>query len=197
MFTIFRLRRLIAFLTLIAVSTGAHSAVTITAVETGGNVVITLEGGGSLDISGMLFGLATESDNNGLINPSNNAMLFGPAGDYTVYQGISGSAFGPGGFAVADSYTGSTGPFGFGGDELFVTDGYVSGDEIAGGSISFAGESFASLGIDSGTYVYTLLGSNDTITLNVVPIPAAVWLFGSALLGLGWLRRSATVSDAP
>jgi len=29
----------------------------------------------------------------------------------------------------------------------------------------------------------------DNIVANVVPIPAAVWLFGSALLGLGWIRR--------
>jgi hypothetical protein len=27
----------------------------------------------------------------------------------------------------------------------------------------------------------------------VVPIPAAVWLFGSALAGLGWMRRKQTV----
>ena len=30
----------------------------------------------------------------------------------------------------------------------------------------------------------------DNIVIDVVPIPAAVWLFGSALLGLGWLRRA-------
>jgi hypothetical protein len=29
--------------------------------------------------------------------------------------------------------------------------------------------------------------------VNVVPIPAAVWLFGSALAGLGWLRRKPAV----
>ncbi len=28
-------------------------------------------------------------------------------------------------------------------------------------------------------------------TTSVVPIPAAVWLFGSALLGLGWMRKKA------
>jgi hypothetical protein len=29
----------------------------------------------------------------------------------------------------------------------------------------------------------------DNFSASVVPIPAAVWLFGSALAGLGWLRR--------
>jgi hypothetical protein len=32
----------------------------------------------------------------------------------------------------------------------------------------------------------------DNITLQAVPIPAAVWLFGSALAGLGWMRRRKT-----
>ncbi len=30
----------------------------------------------------------------------------------------------------------------------------------------------------------------DNIVVNVVPIPAAVWLFASALAGLGWFRRN-------
>jgi hypothetical protein len=30
------------------------------------------------------------------------------------------------------------------------------------------------------------------IAYNIVPIPAAVWLFGSALAGLGWIRRRQT-----
>jgi hypothetical protein len=30
-------------------------------------------------------------------------------------------------------------------------------------------------------------------TISTVPIPAAVWLFGSALAGLGWMRRRKTV----
>ncbi len=29
----------------------------------------------------------------------------------------------------------------------------------------------------------------DNVSVSVVPIPAAAWLFGSALAGLGWLRR--------
>jgi hypothetical protein len=35
--------------------------------------------------------------------------------------------------------------------------------------------------------------SIDNIAYTVVPIPAAVWLFGSALAGLGWLRRKQTI----
>ena len=33
----------------------------------------------------------------------------------------------------------------------------------------------------------------DNIVVQAVPVPAAVWLFGSALAGLGWLRRKQTV----
>jgi hypothetical protein len=33
----------------------------------------------------------------------------------------------------------------------------------------------------------------DNLTATVVPIPAAVWLFGSALAGLGWMRQRQTV----
>ena len=33
----------------------------------------------------------------------------------------------------------------------------------------------------------------DNVQVNIIPIPAAVWLFGSALAGLGWMRRKQTV----
>ena len=35
--------------------------------------------------------------------------------------------------------------------------------------------------------------SGSVTSVSMVPIPAAVWLFGSALAGLGWLRRKQTV----
>lgn len=41
----------------------------------------------------------------------------------------------------------------------------------------------------TGCYLYAHL---DDITVNVVPIPAAAWLFGSALGLLGWMRRKVT-----
>ena len=33
----------------------------------------------------------------------------------------------------------------------------------------------------------------DNVSVSAVPVPAAVWLFGSALAGLGWMRRKQTV----
>jgi hypothetical protein len=41
-------------------------------------------------------------------------------------------------------------------------------------------------------YTEGVYGHIDNIKVNVVPIPAAVWLFGSALAGLGWMRRRQT-----
>ncbi|MCP3908415.1 MAG: VPLPA-CTERM sorting domain-containing protein [Gammaproteobacteria bacterium] len=46
--------------------------------------------------------------------------------------------------------------------------------------------------------IYITSGVPQTLTIDnfsasIVPIPAAVWLFGSALAGLGWLRRKQTV----
>jgi hypothetical protein len=37
------------------------------------------------------------------------------------------------------------------------------------------------------------VGTVYMVASSVVPIPAAAWLFGSALVGLGWLRRKQTV----
>jgi len=53
---------------------------------------------------------------------------------------------------------------------------------------------------NSGTYDYSPLPGDmrraiisGSVVASVVPIPAAVWLFGSALAGLGWMRRKQTV----
>jgi hypothetical protein len=47
-----------------------------------------------------------------------------------------------------------------------------------------------------GTSVVTISGvagvAYEEISITAVPIPAAVWLFGSALGGLGWFRRRQT-----
>ena len=78
-----------------------------------------------------------------------------------------------------------------------VPNGYISGANISGNATKNS-SSFASLGFTPGSYVSTLTnGSNvDTVTVNIgaVPVPAAVWLFGSGLLGLvGMAKRKKAV----
>ncbi len=86
---------------------------------------------------------------------------------------------------------------GFGG-ELAIATGYMSGDALSG-SHTFAGQTFASLGITPGSYDYVL--PSDTITLNFaatpVPLPASLLLLLGALgLGgvLGWRRKPRTAA---
>jgi len=43
----------------------------------------------------------------------------------------------------------------------------------------------------TGNEVGVVLAPADILTITAVPVPAAVWLFGSALAGLGWVRRRA------
>ena len=39
------------------------------------------------------------------------------------------------------------------------------------------------------TTIATVSATSYSLGASVVPIPAAAWLFGSALMGLGWMRR--------
>jgi len=82
----------------------------------------------------------------------------------------------------------------------------ITGFYAAGGTISTtldADETFdtylfdaAWAGLDSFVIGATSTGTPagiDNLVVSAIPVPAAVWLFGSALAGLGWLRRRQTV----
>lgn len=73
---------------------------------------------------------------------------------------------------------------------------------IGAGSATWQNETLSSLGtlppfipitttgVEPGTYVWSWgSGEGESVTLNVVPIPGAVWLFGSALVGIIGFRR--------
>ena len=67
-----------------------------------------------------------------------------------------------------------------------------SGDSLSG-SATYAFETFASIGLTPGTYVWSWGsgGSADSLTLNIVPEPTAVFLLATGLAALAWrLRRS-------
>ena len=120
-------------------------------------------------------------------------------------SGAIAAAFGSGTYAPS-AYTGSGHVFQNFTSSNFKMDlaltssltigGAVNGEVISGISASgtYVG-SFASAGITAGSVVtkYGADSSNyDTVTINTlaaVPIPAAAWLFGSALAGLGFARR--------
>lgn len=133
----------------------------------------------------------------------------GASGSYSLYE-ISYS--GGGGFSGWDnnwgtssfsatitfdqgvyySVSGSCGIYGSVGGTLFDDNGCGSADG------SFSGSGY----LEAGTYNLNAFAamysggsssggsnSNFNASFSAVPIPAAVWLFGSALAGLGWLRR--------
>jgi hypothetical protein len=64
----------------------------------------------------------------------------------------------------------------------------ITGDEVGFGN---ANEALCSL-LCNGIVAPVRRVSSGVVTA-VTPIPAAAWLFGSALAGLGWLRRKQTV----
>jgi hypothetical protein len=84
--------------------------------------------------------------------------------------------------------------------EAIAFTGYL----VGGGTVQLdliSGSSFETFNFDgswsnlTGIDVYTgYTGFQlDNIVVTAVPVPAAAWLFGSALAGLGWMRRRKTV----
>ena len=73
-------------------------------------------------------------------------------------------------------------------DDLILPRAYTSGGSLAA-TLVFANTNLANLGVAPGGYTWFLANNQDYITLNVVPIPAALPLLASGLLGLGYLYR--------
>jgi hypothetical protein len=170
---------------------GVQASIIVTAVQTGGDVTLS-SNGGSIDLFGLtLFGNASAS---AIIWPSSPNLVMGPssATSIDVYLGTinySGVDFGSGSETLASTGTGAL----FGVVEpntLVVPGGYSSGFLLSASTSTYSGQSYASLGMTPGSYVWSF-PSAETITLNItpVPIPAAAWLFASAVGLLGWVRR--------
>jgi hypothetical protein len=84
----------------------------------------------------------------------------------------------------------------YGGGFVAVSSDYVSGTNLSASATIIGG---SLVGLSTGTFVSTFSsgGVSDTITVRVgqvspVPIPATAWLFGTALLGLGAMKRKKT-----
>ncbi len=157
-------RVVVAAVVIGAVAAGrSEASLLVTVTESGGDVVFS--GGGTLDLTGLSF-LASGSGQPG-IKPSTAYFKLGPASltGEDVYFGVtSPSDFGTGGPTPASSGSGDN--FGVSSHLLIVPTGYTSGSPLLA-TDTFAGATFASLGITPGTYIYTL--PSDTITLQIGP----------------------------
>ncbi|MEJ2140292.1 MAG: VPLPA-CTERM sorting domain-containing protein [Gammaproteobacteria bacterium] len=131
-------------------------------------------------------------------SPGDNALFYEASGSFDSF-GAAGPLF-----FVMQTVSGD--PFAFYGADIvgtslaassfFGATGYTVGGGIAAGSVG-TGDwlNLQSITFEVSSccgdpyYIETLSLTVDNINASVVPIPAAVWLFGSALVGLGWVRR--------
>jgi hypothetical protein len=165
----------------------AEASVLINIFQTSGGVVVA--GGGAIDLTGLQFDRSPIVGATGLLWPSTASVVTGTDVDVDVYKTASGpTSFGSGGFAGGSNGSGDA--FGIYQGEVVVPLGYMSGSPLIG-SATFAGQTFKSLGLTPGTYVYTWNSSpvpaafqDDSLTVNIAPIPEpATW----AMMALGFM----------
>jgi hypothetical protein len=185
---------LVALAACLAAAAGpARAAYTVTFSELGPDVVA--RGSGTIDLGGLTF--ITSGFTTPEIAPTFATEATGTAGAVDEYNGASGPSppigWGPGVFTSATMGTGDLvgiqkliGEPGF----VFVPMGYASGAPLSD-MATYAGQSFATLGLTPGTYEWTWGSSaaDDTFTLvAAVPEPASLTLLGT-VVGLGLLVR--------
>jgi hypothetical protein len=176
----------------------ARAGVVVTISESGGNVVAS--GGGSLDLKDLTFE-SSPPYTSPILHPTFGDVRLGPSqnagGLESSYTGISGPmSFGTGGQSPQGTPSGSSVELdGFGG-AISVPSSYVSGTPLTTGA-TWTNQTFASLGLTPGTYVWTWGTGSDadsyTLQIGAVPEPSSAVL---AVLGTvaviaayGWSRH--------
>jgi hypothetical protein len=160
--------------------------------QVGANVVAT--GSGAFDLNGLTFdgfggGSVGILANNGYLNTgSGSGDIYGGSGEYTGPANFGSGSFFPASFTSGDSVGLSVSQ-----TLLLVPSGYVSGNFLST-SMTFNGETLASMGLATGTYVWSWGdgGANQNFTLEIGSVPdggSTVLLLGCTLLGVAALRR--------
>ena len=183
----------IALAVLLGSATPAQSEFILDIDQIGSDVVVT--GSGTLDLTDLSGPFANSFS--AFMTPQFSQIANGSPIDVPVdvYGGITGGpvSFGPGNGAASFPNTGSGDLVFINLGMLLVPSGYGSGAALSNIS-TYSNQTFATLGVTPGTYVYTWGNGDhaDTLTLNInaaVPEPASLTLLGSALLGFAASRR--------
>jgi hypothetical protein len=174
--------------------------------QVGADVVAT--GSGSIHLDGFAFGgTGTGGTTRNFVYPSFAAIGIGASPNQDLY-GDDPTPENPDGRIIGDGYygtglrtlsTSNTGDavqfhfnLGFGSSVFFVPAGYVS-DAPLSGSSTWANQTFASLGLLPGTYIWRDRGYDVFIWMNIpegtIPEPATCGLTAFASLGLLVRRR--------
>ena len=184
--------RLIVLTCVLLNTTLTHAAIVIDVFELNGNLEATLTG--SVDLNATLS-FSDQPNTYDAFYPSYGMFAFG-RGIVDSYR-LDIDSFSPIGTGRAGvPWTSSSGDlFGmYGGGFVAVPIGYVSGTSLSASATRIG---YSISGLTAGTHISTFSNGefSDTITVRVgstvpeVPLPAAAWLFGSALLGLVTVAR--------
>ena len=179
----------------------AHAAYETIFEEVGSNVVEV--GGGTLDLTDLTLagGIFTKV----FVATSEPSFVSGTKGDQgDIYEGalLGPANWGSGPTTFASSSSGDLVALVPSGAEIIVPDDYAFGDALSETS-TYLGASFASLGLNPGSYVYSWgTGDHaDTFTLNVVagsvPEPSTWAMMLLGLAGVAWVGWRAKPTRRP
>ncbi|MEI7850704.1 MAG: hypothetical protein WCH86_02620 [Kiritimatiellales bacterium] len=118
--------------------------------------------------------------------------LYGAPQNTYAYS-ISGPSFGDlGDGSAVNGFTTKSGNTSFGissyGSQVWLAQFYTSGSSIYGTNV-MANKTLSGIGLNGGTYEWTVTGNGDKITVNVIPEPASALLIGcGGLLVVGYRR---------
>jgi hypothetical protein len=177
---------------------GAAYVLNLTETETG----VVGQGSGSINLSGLTK--TSEGTLPGAVRALAGLVIIGAQAEADQY---SGQISGPSGFGAGDlislATTGSgfiIGVFGsantpngatfFSPSDIILPNDYISGADLGVSTAEWTGASFASLGINPGTYIWQWdTGSGtDSFTLNTVPVPGPLPVLGAGI-AFGWSRK--------